>query len=270
MAYHFGSSPFETGGTACLTLFRGEFAPLRQVERELPTVRVGECQGYALAGRSGISPGVARVPIPPQKLELIMPVVQMQREQTTGAGKLPKFRSVAASVKPPLPKKSLPGRGRPCLLTTEREGILLKAIEDGLPLKQAAMLAGISYDTFNRWRIKGESESAPDEFRDFCKALRHSEAIAMQRLVGRIQSAGETDWKASAWMLEKRFPDEFGKPQRIEHSGPDGKPIQAMTTVEPEVLQRIKKQAGIVEVLAKFGTILLKNRATKNLPRLRE
>lgn len=159
--------------------------------------------------------------------------------------------------------------------------MLLKAIEDGLPLKQSAMLAGISYDSLNRWRIRGESKSAPLEFCDFCKALRHSEAIAMQRLVGRIQAAGEADWKASAWMLEKRFPDEFGKPQRVEHSGPEGKPIEALAIVEPEVLQRMKKQAGIVEIAAKLGAILLKNRAKRNAvnqhgafatkrPRLRE
>jgi hypothetical protein len=157
------------------------------------------------------------------------------------------------------PKKQPPKPGSPCLLTKRCEAVLLKAIEDGMPLKHAAMIAGISYDTLNRWRNKGESEFAPIEFRDFCKALRRAEAVAMQRLLSLISNAGQTDWKAAAWTLERRFPDEFSKPQKLEHSGPEGKPIHALTTVEPEVLQRMKKQSGMQELAIKFAAILAKN-----------
>jgi hypothetical protein len=169
----------------------------------------------------------------------------------------------------PAPVKLSPAKkhplkpGRPCLLTKAREAVLLKAIEEAMPLKHAAMLAGVSYDTLNRWRIKGESEFAPVEFRDFCKALQRSEAVAMHRLVTLIHTAGQSDWKAAAWTLERRFPDEFSKPQRMEHSGPEGKPIEAETTVEPEVLQRMKKQVGMQKILVKLGAILLKQRAAK-------
>lgn len=165
-----------------------------------------------------------------------------------------------APVKLP-PAKKLPVKpGRPCLLTKPREAILLKAIEEAMPLKQAAMLAGISYDTLNRWRIKGGSEFAAPEFREFCKALERSEAIAMQRLVALISTAGKNDWKAAAWTLERRFPEEFSKPQQMEHSGPAGKPIEALTTVEPEVLRRMKKQSGFVKLLGKLGDILLRQK----------
>lgn len=161
------------------------------------------------------------------------------------------------------PKKPLPQRGRPCLLTKHREAILLKGIEDGMPLKHAAMLAGVSYDSLNRWRIKGESEFAPSEFRDFCKALQHAEAVAMHRLVALINTAGQSDWKAAAWTLERRFPEEFSKPQRVEHSGPEGKPIHALTTIEPEVLQRMKKQSGMQELAIKFGALVMAQKAAK-------
>jgi hypothetical protein len=193
-----------------------------------------------------------------------MPTVQIQKEQIKGAEMPRKFRHVTAPVQPPTPKKPLPGRGRPCLLTKEREVILLKAIEEAMPLKQAAMLAGISYDSLNRWRIKGESDFAPAEFRDFCKALQRSEAVAMRSLLTLIHTAGQSDWKAAAWTLERRFPEEYSKPQRVEHSGPEGKPIEAMATVEPEVLRRMRKQAGMVELCGKLGAILLKNKAARN------
>lgn len=126
------------------------------------------------------------------------------------------------------------GRGRPSLLTPKREARLMDAVKKGMPLKQAAMLAGMSYETLNRWRIQGEAENAPTEFRHFWQALRKSQALAMQSLVGRIRTASVTDWKAAAWLLERRHPDEFCRPQRLEHSGPGGGPIAAKMNVAIE------------------------------------
>ena len=166
-----------------------------------------------------------------------------------------------APIKLTSKKKLSPGR--PCLLTKQREAALLKGIEDGLPLKHAAMLAGISYDTLNRWRKCGEPEYAPIEFRNFCKALRRSEAVAVQNLVKLVHGAGTTDWRAASWMLERRFPEEFGKPVQVEHSGPGGSPIQTHATVEPEVLRRMRKQEGMQELVGKLGAILLEQKAAK-------
>jgi len=122
-----------------------------------------------------------------------------------------------------------PVRGRPCLLTPERRIRLLNGIREGLPLKQSAMLAGISYESLNRWRIAGEAEDARPEFRHFCQSLRQAQAVAMQRLVGRIQTASRDDWKAAAWLLERRHAEEFCRPQRLEHSGPGGMPITTVS-----------------------------------------
>ncbi len=121
------------------------------------------------------------------------------------------------------PKKR--GRGRPSLLTPEREARLMGAIEKGMPLKQAAMLAGMSYETLNRWRLQGEAEDAALEFRHFWQALRKAQAVAMERLLSRIDTASLSDWKAAAWLLERRHPEEFAKPQKLEHSGPGGAAI---------------------------------------------
>lgn len=162
----------------------------------------------------------------------------------------------------PQKKLALP-RGRPCLLTKECEATLMKEIENGLPLKEAAEIAGVSYDSLNRWRIRGEDENAPSEFRHFCKALKRAKAVAMRGLVANIRDAGKSDWRAAAWMLERRHKEEFGNPQRVEHSGPGGKPIETFTTVEPEVLRRMRKQSGMVEIVKKLGAVLLRNRRQK-------
>jgi hypothetical protein len=125
-------------------------------------------------------------------------------------------------------------RGRPCGLTPERQTLLLSAIERGLPLREAASLAGISYDTFNRWRNQGEAVNAPPEFRHFCESLQRAQAIAVDALLTRIQSASQSgDWRAAAWILERRHAETWGRQQRLEHTGPNGTPI-ATVALSPE------------------------------------
>lgn len=157
-------------------------------------------------------------------------------------------------------KKPAKKPGRPTLLNPTRQAALLNAIEQGMPLKQAAAIAGMSYDTLNHWQNRGENESAPPEFRQFCQLLRHSQAVAMQVHVASICDAAKRDWRAAAWMLERRCPEDFARPQQFEHSGPGGKPLMPDPEVNHEVLVRMKKQQGIVELLKKMGGIIKEKR----------
>ena len=91
------------------------------------------------------------------------------------------------------------------------------------------MLAGISYESLNRWRIAGEAEDARPAFRHFWQSLRQAQAVAMKRLLDRVQNASRADWKAAAWLLERRHPEDFCRPQKLEHSGPGGLPITTVS-----------------------------------------
>lgn len=79
---------------------------------------------------------------------------------------------------------------------TTRE-VILTAIDSGLPLKWAAKMAKISYETLNNWRKKDAEFDAECEF-----AL----ARVAQRSIGVVLSAD--DWRAHSWYLSKRV-DEF-------------------------------------------------------------
>lgn len=141
-----------------------------------------------------------------------------------------------------------------------RQAALLKAIEQGKPLKQAAAMAGMSYDTLNTWQKRGENESAPEEYRQFCQQLRHSQAVAMRVHVSSICDAAKRDWRAAAWMLERRFPEDFARQQQLEHSVTDAKPWMPDPEVNHEVLIRMQKQRGISELLKKLGGIILEKK----------
>jgi hypothetical protein len=72
--------------------------------------------------------------------------------------------------------------------------------------------AGVHYDTFNKWRARGEKEGS-GKYYDF--AVKVEEAIAYSEigLVRQVRSKGDDDWRAAAWMLERRFPETWGKNQ---------------------------------------------------------
>ena len=78
----------------------------------------------------------------------------------------------------------------------------------------AASAAGIALVTFFEWyNTKPEFKKRVDETLD--ELLDRQKYIALQS----IFKAMETDYRAAEWFLEKRFANEFGKPQQIELTG---------------------------------------------------
>jgi len=82
-------------------------------------------------------------------------------------------------------------------------------IASGLGRVDACELAGIHYDTFTIWMKKSE----------FYEAIKKAEVEFKQTLIGQIKKAGQRQWQANAWLLERKFQDEFVIKQKIEHSG---------------------------------------------------
>ena len=110
------------------------------------------------------------------------------------------------------------GKGRPSKLTPELQKEICDYIAvDGLLNKDACLIAGIATSTFCLWKAKGEKEGEPAIYSDFLEAIKTAEAKFKQKRLENIRKAGETDWKAEAWQLERKFPEEFGR--RIEHAG---------------------------------------------------
>jgi len=78
-------------------------------------------------------------------------------------------------------------------------------VSKGIPMRQAAQALGISEATFHRWRNEKE------EFGDMVnQAIGVSEA----RLITEISTS--EDWRAKAWILERRFPDRWSKREQID------------------------------------------------------
>lgn len=127
---------------------------------------------------------------------------------------------------------------------------LAEAITLGLSQKRACEAAGISYDTFRRW-----THSKPG-FRD---AMRKAETDFIGRNLAMIAAASLRTWQAAAWLLERRFPKEWGKVETIKASIRDGEESE---TKRPEMADRLAQIFGLrkeyfrdVDELEKGGKI---------------
>ncbi|WP_339174429.1 hypothetical protein [Anoxybacillus sp. FSL W8-1294] len=112
--------------------------------------------------------------------------------------------------------------GRPTKLTPELQKKIIDAIRAGNYMETAAAYAGISKDTFFRWLRKG-ARAKSGIYKDFHDAVEKALADAEVRDVMLIANAAATDWKAAAWRLERKFPDRWGRKERLSadlnHSG---------------------------------------------------
>ena len=89
----------------------------------------------------------------------------------------------------------------------------------GMPLKYAAESVGITEVTFYNWLKRGETESK-GQFYEFAEHVKACKAKAVQLHLKLItKAATEGTWQASAWILERRYPEEFGRREKVELGG---------------------------------------------------
>jgi transposase len=115
--------------------------------------------------------------------------------------------------------------GRNDTLTPERQENIIALLRDGVLIKDACEIAGVPLSTFYDWLKKGDEPAAEPKFSEFSESITRARAQAKAVAVQNITGQGATDWRASAWFLERSFPKDYGKQQKIEHTGADGGPI---------------------------------------------
>ncbi|MEM2508966.1 MAG: transposase [Candidatus Thermoplasmatota archaeon] len=102
-------------------------------------------------------------------------------------------------------------------LTAEVEEALLKMIEQGLTVKRACNALGISEKTFYSWIERGKTGKG--KYAEFLDKVKKAEAKFIADAVEKIKEAGQKNWQALAWLLERKFPEEFGKKESLQVEG---------------------------------------------------
>ena len=92
---------------------------------------------------------------------------------------------------------------RPTKYPPELAKTIVTAIRLGATFRLACMGAGISEDTFMRWREK---------YADFADAINKAEGAGATTWLAMIEKAAqEGNWQAAAWKLERKYPREYGR-----------------------------------------------------------
>lgn len=98
-----------------------------------------------------------------------------------------------------------------------------KGIAIGTPQKYVAQSLGISEEAWYSWMRRGEHDLQNDKddtiFAKFYESVKKAQAKSVSRCVSMIQKASIDTWQAAAWWLERRYPEEFGRKEKVDVSG---------------------------------------------------
>ena len=94
--------------------------------------------------------------------------------------------------------------------TPETVQKIISSVRLGLTYMRAAQLAGISHKTLNDWVNRGKA-SESEQYVKFYEDLQKANAECEVRHAGSLAEASRYDWRASAWVLERRFARDWGR-----------------------------------------------------------
>jgi transposase len=133
-------------------------------------------------------------------------------------------------------------------------------LRDGTTVADACALVGVPKRTFHTWMTNGKKDLRAGEqtaFAMFAVEVEGAMAEAKHQAVSAVLRAAENPafWQAGAWFLERRYPDEYGKQDRLNlnHSGG----VASIGVNLSEALQNPEtraEMAGVVNVIAKLTT----------------
>lgn len=145
--------------------------------------------------------------------------------------------------------------GRPTECTPENQERFIRAIKLGCDYTDCCNLIGISTETWRKWRVRANEGTEP--YRGFVAAVNVAEAEGSEARMACIHAHAGEDWRAAAWVQERRFPERYGK-QRVEVTGIDGGAIKIMDASQAAMeieaanraLERARNRAAAIDVVA--------------------
>jgi hypothetical protein len=89
------------------------------------------------------------------------------------------------------------------------------ALRRGWYIETAAAYADISKVTLYEWMKKGNKEKS-GPYAEFLKKIEIAAEQGEGKLCEQIESAADSDWRAAAWMLERKNAKRWGKKETIK------------------------------------------------------
>jgi hypothetical protein len=103
------------------------------------------------------------------------------------------------------------------VMTPKVVAAVLQSIANGNYIAQSCQAAGINPRTLRLWREKGEAD--PDSvYAEFSDLLEQARAFAETENVAVIKQAAEKEWTAAAWLLERQYPERWGRRDAVRNT----------------------------------------------------
>ena len=126
-------------------------------------------------------------------------------------------------------------RGRPSKFTPARAEKFLESLQTGAPESLSCRYVGWGYSTYRTWIVRAETDpECPKILRDFLDARNKALADGEMALYARLRQAAETDPKTALAILERRFPDTYGRQERMTMEGGGGTLTIRFQRINPE------------------------------------
>ena len=112
------------------------------------------------------------------------------------------------------------GRMAKTKLTYQLIETMAKLKGDGLSNKDICAAVGIHEATFYRWL----NEPKTKLHRELCEQLKKAESAYKETLLNTIRDAAlakNSYWTAAAWLLERKYPEEYGQNRRAPEERED-------------------------------------------------
>lgn len=135
------------------------------------------------------------------------------------------------------PKHSPIGHGS--TFDNQKAQTIISCVSAGTPVTHACKAAGVPYRTYRDWYTKGEK--GDQTYRTFYFKMLEAEGQFVTANLVTIQKAAGKTWQAAAWLLERRYPKEFGRRQEI--TGPDGGPLKVEDTGRERLMAIMQRMA---------------------------
>ena len=120
--------------------------------------------------------------------------------------------------------------------TKETRQELIANLREGLTIKDACALAGINRSTYYSWLENGSEE--------WIQEIKEAESYAKAMLVQQIKIDGtaKQDWRAAAWLLERRWPEDYGPKRELELNvgSTSDKGTELVTSMITQVQEELK------------------------------
>jgi hypothetical protein len=113
----------------------------------------------------------------------------------------------------------------------------MKAIATGAPYVICCRAVGIHFDTFMHWKNSDAK---------FASLVEQTAAKAALRLLGKIEEQATNNFSACAWILERRFPELFSRPEVQLNLQTNIVQNNLTITISPQEAREIEAEAAPV------------------------